>query len=288
MISPIRWYGGKFMMMEKLLRYFPPVEDYYSYLEPFGGSGNVLLNKPYKPIEIYNDLDKNLSAFMEVMTDDILCDEFMRRADLHSIWSEDWANRCKAKLKDDNLPLLDRALAFFYINRTHRAGGNGGLGINLQVRRNMSKSVSDLLSALDRLPEFHARWSTVLVLCRDALELIKKYDRVGWLYYLDPPYVPSARKSDSKYTVDVDDGFHVKLIQALLEIKHARVLISGYDHPIYDDLVKNGWIHDQFTVKTVDSQNEKRETVETVWRNYEKTTSFQLNLFEWDRVGETQ
>src|SRR5690349_2093733 len=50
----LRYHGGKWKMAERILSYFP---QHRIYVEPYGGAGSVLLQKPRCYAEINNDLD---------------------------------------------------------------------------------------------------------------------------------------------------------------------------------------------------------------------------------------
>ena len=57
---PFPWIGGKEKIAPYILQTFPP--KLVQYVEPFGGSGAVLLALPQDPsrLDIYNDLDAEL------------------------------------------------------------------------------------------------------------------------------------------------------------------------------------------------------------------------------------
>ena len=57
--TPVSWMGNKTPILRILYALFPL--EYERYIEPFGGSGAVLLGKekPYK-FEVYNDYNGNL------------------------------------------------------------------------------------------------------------------------------------------------------------------------------------------------------------------------------------
>ena len=57
---PFPWIGGKEKIAPYILQLFPP--NLTQYVEPFGGSGAVLLALPPDPnrLDIYNDLDAEL------------------------------------------------------------------------------------------------------------------------------------------------------------------------------------------------------------------------------------
>jgi DNA adenine methylase len=54
--APFKIHGGKFYLSPLIISHFPTNYEKMTYLELFGGAGNVLLNKNPSAIEIYNDL----------------------------------------------------------------------------------------------------------------------------------------------------------------------------------------------------------------------------------------
>src|SRR5579862_9703232 len=62
------YYGGKTMMLPALLQLLPP---HQTYVEAFGGSGTLLLNKgrSENELEIYNDFESELVNFFTVLRD---------------------------------------------------------------------------------------------------------------------------------------------------------------------------------------------------------------------------
>jgi len=277
MKSPIRYFGGKGGMFQSIMGFFPPKESYKTYIEPFGGAASVLFQKERSPIEIYNDLEKNVYAFFQVLSDKKMFKEFKEKCDL-PFYSEDLRKEYKQDLKKDDLSFVDRAYKYFYVNRTS-INGVGGFGCSVEfIRRNMSKSVSDFLSSVDKLPEVHNRLSGVVIMNRDAVELIKKYDRKDVFFYLDPPYHQSTRTT-TRYAQDMSDDDQKNLIDVLINIKHADVLLSGYDCKLYNTLCKNGWEKIDFNVKTQDGNRNSKTKTESLWRNY-KSTGDQVTIME--------
>ena len=64
--SPIRWFGGKGMLVSKLL---PCVPQHKYYCEVFGGSAALLFAKQPAEFEVYNDTDSGLVNFFRVLRD---------------------------------------------------------------------------------------------------------------------------------------------------------------------------------------------------------------------------
>lgn len=135
------------------------------------------------------------------------------------------------------------------------------------VRRNMSKSVSDFLSSVDRMPELHERLKHLIIYNRDALELMDKYNHPNCLLYCDPPYVWSTRGA-TRYDIDQDDAFHKRFIDKCISSK-SKVLVSGYDNPIYNALEENGFTKTTFNVNTIDGNRRPKTKTEALWRNYD-------------------
>lgn len=268
MNTPVKYFGGKNLMFKNIIKHFPPKESYNTYIEPFGGSFSLALkmDQPAE-IEIYNDLEQNVYSLYKVLSDKELFNQFKEKCDLAN-YSEDLRKEYKIKLKEDNLNIIDRAFYFFYVNRTSH-NGVGGISLNIVIRRKMSKSVSDFLSAIDRLPELHQRLSKVIILNRDGIELIKKYkNNNNILIYCDPPYEQSTRTS-ARYIVDMNRDSHINFIDAVLN-SNAKILISGYKCDLYNKLEENGFTRIDFDVKTISGNFKAKTKTESLYLNYIK------------------
>lgn len=273
MNSPIRYFGGKNGMACKILKYFPKESSYNTYIEPFGGSFGVALHNPnIPPIEIYNDLDNNVYSLFRTLVDKEMFAEFQKLSDL-IIYSEKLRKAFKQDLKeipfneDDKLSIVHRAFKFFYVNRTSR-NGIGGFSINTCIRRNMSKSCSDMLSTIEGLPKLHDRLSKVIVTNQDGIKLINKYSqREDVFIYADPPYHQSTR-TETRYNVDMNDDEQERFIDECVNAK-CKILISGYDCDAYKRLEENGFIKIKFIVHTMSGNRKtKKDKVEYLWMNY--------------------
>lgn len=273
MNSPIRYFGGKNGMACKILKYFPKEGSYNTYIEPFGGSFGVALHNPnIPPIEIYNDLDNNVYSLFRTLVDKEMFAEFQKLSDL-IIYSEKLRKAFKQDLKeipfneDDKLSIVHRAFKFFYVNRTSR-NGIGGFSINTCIRRNMSKSCSDMLSTIEGLPKLHDRLSKVIVTNQDGIKLINKYSqREDVFIYADPPYHQSTR-TETRYNVDMNDDEQERFIDECVNAK-CKILISGYDCDAYKRLEENGFIKIKFIVHTMSGNRKtKKDKVEYLWMNY--------------------
>ena len=179
MNSPIKYYGGKSYMSDIIISHFP--KDYSVYIEGFGGGASVLFAKERDKLEIYNDLGKNVYSLFKVLSDKELFEQMKEKLDL-TYYSAEIRKEFIEDLKRNDLSLVDRAYKYFYVNRSS-FNGVGGFSTTLLVRRNMSKSVSDYLSAIDGLSEVHNRLSSVIIENRNIFDLIEKYDDKDVFFY---------------------------------------------------------------------------------------------------------
>lgn len=78
MNAPIKYFGGKGGMFNKIIEHFPS-PDYKIYVEPFSGTYTVGLHMSYiPPIEVFNDLERNVYTLYRVLRDPDLYKEFIR------------------------------------------------------------------------------------------------------------------------------------------------------------------------------------------------------------------
>lgn len=274
--SPIGWFGGKGNMVSKLLKLLPPHDSYKIYVEVFGGGGSLLFAKEPSPVEIFNDIDSDLINFFRVLRDEEKFEKFYRKVyctpysrEEFLFCRETWEN-C-----DDE---IERAYRFYITARMSFSGEFGSswsYSVSLS-RRNMSASCSRWLSTIEMLPEIHGRLMRVQIENDDFRNIIKRYDTENTLFYLDPPYVASTRKS-GKYRYEMTEEDHEELVNLLLNIR-GKALLSGYKNEIYKTLENAGWIRIDFEtvcyaagrtkytkILGEGKAKEKQRRVESVW-----------------------
>ena len=89
----------------------------------------------------------------------------------------------------------------------------------------------------------------------------------------DPPYMLSTRHG-KQYSVEMTDADHAELLEALKQ-HISPVLISGYDRPLYTELL-DGW-HRR---KTTTTDQKARVRQECLWMNFdppEQTSLFDIS-----------
>lgn len=257
-VYPIKYYGGKSGMTKFLLPLFP--KEYDIFVDAFGGSASVLLAEERPNVnEVYNDLGDNVYSLYKVISDKTMMEELRKKLEL-TPYSETFRAEFKNDLKKTDLSLVERAFKFMYVNRTS-FNGVGGFSTTFMKGRPLSKEVSVYLSAIRGLEELHKRLSTVVFEHKDIFKILEKYDREDTFIYLDPPYVQDTRVSSTRYEVEMTDEEHERFVERLLTMK-AKLMVSGYDHPIYEKL------NDKFKRYEYTSPLSHSNKIEIIWTNY--------------------
>jgi len=111
--------------------------------------------------------------------------------------------------------------------------------------RNMTGAVSKWLSTLELLPDIHERLRNVRIENLDFREIIPLYDGPDTFFYLDPPYLPTTRKTSKMYDHEMSCQDHEELVNIILKTK-GMVMLSGYQNDLYAELEKDGWVTKRF------------------------------------------
>ncbi len=103
-------------------------------------------------------------------------------------------------------------------------------------------------------------------MCRDALDVIRRFDGSETLFFCDPPYVPSTRADSKQYLHEMSLRRHEELIDLLLGLK-GKVVISGYANELYDSRLSE-WIRIERKVALRVARQKGQSRTEVIWRNY--------------------
>ena len=96
--------------------------------------------------------------------------------------------------------------------------------------------------------------------------MIRLYDSPDTLFYCDPPYLHATRGDTKAYGFEMNENQHREFAKVVNECQ-GKVAVSGYDHPIMDDLFKsNKWFKISGVNKTIHSTKGTRQ--EMLWTNY--------------------
>lgn len=251
-------------MAKDIIDIFP---QHNMYVEGFGGAGHVLFRKPKSNIEIYNDLHSGLYLIFRFLRENN--QEFIRKLTLTPYSREEFNN---SKTWFEEIDEIEKARKF-YVRTMQSVASNGGwCYAKSKSRRGMSQAVSRWLGNIEEnLTSAISRLQEVQIENLKAIELLEKYDKEDTLFYLDPPYITETRKQKKSYDCEMTDSDHEKLVASLLKIK-GKVVLSGYDHKIYDKLLENGWskvVLGEYSKRSQqENQGELEKGKEFVWINY--------------------
>jgi DNA adenine methylase len=286
--QPIKWHGGKYYLANWIISHFPP---HLAYVEPFFGAGAVLFARDSKrdwflghpecdlqsngkpkahhagASEVINDINGELSNFWRCLQDDALFSRFLRRIESTPFSEVEWAAAKAASGSDrDN---VERAVQFFIRYRQSRQG----LGKDFatltrnRTRRGRNEQVSAWLSAVEGLPEAHERLRNVVILNRDAVEVIRSQDGPYVLFYCDPPYLLETRTVQDCYEHEMSNADHERLLKTLREV-HGKVILSGYRNAIYDQSLAD-WNSVELEIDNKSGSGKtKQKRREILWMNF--------------------
>ncbi len=256
MKAVIKYPGSKWSLAKWIISYFP---EHHSYLEPFFGSGAVLFNKPRSNIETVNDLDGNVVNLFEWIRKDPerLAHEIYYTPFARQIYEEAFT----AEPKDS----FARAVNFYIrLNMGHGFRTNGErVGWKNDVQgRERAYAAQDWCSLPEKIMQAAERLRGVQIDNRPAEKIIDQYNHEKVLQYWDPPYVLGTRHG-KQYRYEMSDREHEILLEKANKSR-AKIIISGYDSGLYNDMLK-----DWYRCETVAYSQVASKRKEVIWMNYD-------------------
>lgn len=216
----IPYIGGKSRLAQWIMSQFPP---HVCYVEVFGGSAAVLLDKSPSQVEVYNDIDKDLINLFRIVRDPAKCRELFKRGKWLLFSRAEFLTMREKWRTADYTDEIDHALAFAYYMCVGRCGKRSGMSYSMNKSAHATAS-SVWFNFMRRLVDTRKRLEKVNIECLDYSALFAKYDSKDTLFYCDPPYL----KSDFYYCVNWKEEDHIKLAFALHTLK-GRFILSYYD-----------------------------------------------------------
>ncbi len=181
-VAPAAGYiGGKRNLASRLVAMIERVE-HDGYAEPFVGMGGIFLRRRSRPkVEVINDVSGDVVTFFRVLQRhypymlDMLRFRVASRAEFE---------RLKAQ-RPETLTDLERAARFLYLQKLAFGGKVAGRGFGVDTRQGARFNVAKLEPLL---ADIHERLAGVTIEQLGYADFIRRYDRAGMLFYLDPPY----------------------------------------------------------------------------------------------------
>jgi len=186
--TALRYPGGKSRACVKMDPYFPDLRNYDEFREPFLGGGSVAIHitKKYPYLDIWvNDLYEPLVNFWQQlqMFGSDLKDKLVDLKSTHNNpeSAKELFLTSKEKINDQSLPSLDRAVAFYIVNKCSFSGLTESSSFSQQASQNNFS-----LRGIEKLPAYStliANWRITNYSYDYLLD-----GNMGAFVYLDPPY----------------------------------------------------------------------------------------------------
>jgi DNA adenine methylase len=224
--------GGKFHLAKKILKTFPPANQYDIYVEPFGGAGHVLIQKPKgRHAEIFNDINNDLVNFWLHCRDS--ADELVHRLETLPYARSVYYTYHKSLYDGTQLEPLERATRWFYVLRSsfRPEVSNIPNGWNSGPKSIGIDKADVYYNALSLFKVIASRFRHVEIDNRDFEQIIKQHESPRTLIYCDPPYIDAEGYYQSFFT----QADHERLA-FILNASPAMIALSYYPHPQIDKL----------------------------------------------------
>lgn len=232
----LRYLGGKWAIAPWILPHLPP---HRVYVEPFGGAASILLRKERSPIEVYNDLDDEITTLFRVVQNPRTCQQLIRLLRRTPYSRPEFL----AAFQGSQEPVIraQRAIIRAYQSFHHSA-----------LFDPRKRTFADAMHRTGTAAKSH-HWATyprslvavcrrlqgVIIEQRTAQDVIRAQDSPDTLFFVDPPYLPSTRSAAS-YRHELNEQAHLALLEQLRQVA-GLVVLAGYPSDLYDQVLAD-WV----------------------------------------------
>lgn len=234
----LRYHGAKFRLAKWVMSFFP---NHTCYVEPFGGAAGVLLQKPRSYAEVYNDLDRSVVNFFQVLRDPItrarLIDAIVATPYARDEFDLAWMP------SDDRIEEARRLAIRAQMGFGSAGATKGSTGFRIDTKREYGTAQQLWTTYPAAIAQAGERLSGVLIENKDAIIIMQQHDAPTTLHFIDPPYVLSTRIIQNGnrgcYRHEMTDRDHENLLNETLKLK-GFVVLSGYSTEMYNTYLQ-GW-----------------------------------------------
>lgn len=270
------YYGGKAKLAEQIVSLFPP---HRIYCEPFGGMAACLMAKRPSKTEIYNDLADELVNLFEVIRTQ---PDALAASLALTPYSRVEFQRCGKRRCEEGISPLERARCTYVVLSQGRENSLLGRSWSHQGPKFTGSVVQTYKAGFARIYEVAKRLSNVMLENRPAVQLISEWAGKDVLLYVDPPYHLDTRNAKG-YKFEMSHEAHEELVETLLNFP-GFVILSGYQHAVYEPLEQAHWRKIEISVVAHSSaahtsEQRKPKRVECLWLNPRVAQWNKLNLF---------
>ncbi|MFA6289937.1 MAG: DNA adenine methylase [Opitutaceae bacterium] len=173
----IGWPGGKTRLLKYIL---PLIPAHRSYVEVFFGGGAVFFAKERAQVEVINDINGDLVAFMRNAKEH--CDELLKELDLVLNSRREFEDY-KAQ---PGLTEIQRVARWFIRNKLSFSGMGGDFVIT------RTQPLSSRAARLDAIRALSDRLDKTTIENRSWEKILKSYDDPQAFFFLDHPYLDAG------------------------------------------------------------------------------------------------
>jgi DNA adenine methylase len=225
--TPLTWMGGKQSLATEIVGLLPPHDIY---VEAFAGGAAVLFAKPPSRTEIINDVHGGVVNFFRVLRDPDQSSRLRELLDL-TPYARDEHDYCRQN-PDATDPVEGARRFFVRVRQSFNCEEGGSWARTIDPDRTR---IREWWRSVERLGDCLARMKTVQVEHQDFRKLLPECDRPGTVIYADPPYLPDTRSPRGDiYAHEMSEADHVALLDIVCGFRHGRVVLRGYDSPLYN------------------------------------------------------
>lgn len=248
--SPFRYAGGKFYARKLIIEHIP---EHDFYIEPFAGGASIFFAKPKAKNSWLNDIDKELINCLTVIRD--FPEKLINRLKDEKATKERhgyYKNEFKPKNK------LDRAVRWFYLNRTSYSGimnmQNCYWGYGEKYSMRPENWPRNILRTSEKL-------QGVKLTSLDFEDVIREAPKNSFLF-IDPPYFNADQDKFYACSFKKEDHFrvakilkkHSKRIKFLVTYDNSKEVRELYEWAI--DMHEREW---NYTISRTDDQKNKTD-----------------------------
>lgn len=253
--------GNKAKIAHKIIPYFPPMNTYAIYREPFFGAGGMFFAKPRSKHNFLNDLDGDVINLYDVAKNfpDELDKEMWSTPLDERLWK-----RWQTVVPEDP---IEKAVRFLFLSNA----GYVGQADTLHLTNSGAVHVASIELKSLNLARCKFTGTTAIVFLKKSRWTPDQNGKV--FTYCDPPYIGTGSNySDKSWSInDLEE-----MLGYLVE-EGERFALSEFENPEVDDLCRG------FGLKKViigERQTMKNRNVEVLWMNYDPPQeNGQVSLF---------
>lgn len=223
-VAPVRpiapYIGGKRNLSGRLVKMIAAT-PHDLYAEPFVGMGGVFLRRTHRPkVEVINDISGDVANLFRILQRHY--QSFMEELKWRLSSRAEFERQ--QKVDATTLTDLERAARFLYLQRTAFGGVVDGRSFGVSRTSGSRFNITQLGPMLE---DVYERLAGVTIERLGYEAFVRRYDRPGALFFLDPPYWGN----EEDYGPGVFSEADFEVLRSLLAGLQGRFIMTINDRP---------------------------------------------------------